>query len=317
VIGRSGDRAGLDPKSRSPDYQIARSDHGLNLPPLMRRVSRKRPSVISKTTEAPSYRRIAMTTTAMRLDSKWMKTFMFGVSVAAMACLSASAGPAGAQAESKVSWSVNLHLRSVDDIPKRLREPEGSTRLVLAKGKASLKVGNCEEYLNAVSAGFHPATNYDNQMSAEFVHDCFVLRDLQHARAPTASGGSYRLTENSLTQLPPMLVRGAREVTDAAGQAEKRGESWKQFDPTLKVGRIDVDSLMAEDKNTVYFLTIRAHGDFTGDGVEQIAVFGSANGKRSSWSHAEYLILAPTSHGTLVRLTDRRAPYRMKAQIPD
>ena len=184
--------------------------------------------------------------------------------------------------------------------------------MALAKGKASLKVGNCEEYLNALSDGFHPATNYDNQMSAEFVHDCFVLRDLQHARAPTASG-SYRLTKDCLTQLPPMLVRGAREVTDAAEQAEKRGESWKQFDPTLKVVRIDSDSLNAEDKDTAYFLTIRALGDFTGDGVEQIAVFASANGKRGSWSHAEYLILSPTSHGTLVRVTDRRAPYRMKA----
>src|SRR5260370_31182591 len=108
-------------------------------------------------------------------------------------------------------------------------------------------------------------------MSAEFVHDCFVLRDLQHARAATASG-SYRLTEDSLTQLPPMLVRGAREV-DAAEQAEKRGESWKQFDPTLKVGRNDVDSLLAEDKDTAYFLTIRARGDFTGAGVAHIAVF--------------------------------------------
>jgi hypothetical protein len=71
--------------------------------------------------------------------------------------------------------------------------------------------------------------------------------------------------------------------------------------------------LTAEDKDTAYFLTIRAKGDFTGDGVEQIAVFASANGKHSSWSHAEYLILEPTSHGTLVRLTERRAPYTVKA----
>jgi hypothetical protein len=240
-----------------------------------------------------------------------MKTFMFGVSVAAMAWLTASAGPAGTQTEPKVTWSVNLHLRSRAEIPKRLREPEGSGPLAFANGKEFRKVGNCEEYLNAVSAGFHPATINDNQMSAEFVHDCYVLRDLQYARAPTTSG-SYRLTSHSLTQLPPMLVRGGREVTDAAEQAEKRGESWKQFDPTLKAGRIDGDSVQAEDKDTTYFLTIRASGDFTGDGVEQIAVFASANGKRGSWSHAEYLILSPTSHGTLARVTDRRAPYRVK-----
>src|SRR5215472_47776 len=246
----------------------------------------------------------------MRLKSKWMKTYMFGVSVAAMAWLSAQ--PAGTQAEPKVTWSPMLNLRTTDEIPKRLREPQGSTPLALAKDKAALKVVNCEEYLNAVSAGFYPATDYDNKRSAPWVHDCFVLRDLQHARAATATG-SYRLTKDSLSQLPPMLFRGTQEVTDAAEQAEKRGESWKQFDPTLKITRMDVDSLNAEDDDTAYFLTIRARGDFTTDGVEQIAVFASANGKSDSWFHAEYLILSPTSHGTLVRVTDRRVPYRIKA----
>jgi hypothetical protein len=239
-----------------------------------------------------------------------MKTFMFGVSAAAVAWFLGSAWPAGAQGEPKVAWSLNLHLRSTDEIPKRLREPESPTPLALVKGKAPRKAGTCEEYLNAVSAGFYPATNDDKQMSTVFVHDCFVLRDLRHARAATATG-SCRLTEDSLTQLPPMLVRGGRRI-DAAEQAEKHGESWKQFDPTLRVIRIDSDSLNAEDKDSDYFLTIRAHGDFTGDGVEQIAVFASANGKRGSWSQTEYLILSPTTHGTLVRVTDRRTPYRIK-----
>lgn len=240
----------------------------------------------------------------MLFDSRMMKTFMF-----VMASLLALAGPAATQAEPKVAWSVNLHLRSLDEIPKRLREPEGST-LAFAKGKASRKVRNCEEFLNAVSAGFHPATNRDNDMSFPFVHDCFVLRDLQHAQAPTKSS-FYSLTKESLAQLPPMLVR--ERQTDAAEQAEKRGESWKQFDPALKVTRFDSDSLNAEDKDATYFLTIRAAGDFTGEGVEQIAVLASANSKRGSWSHAEYLILSPTNHGALVRVTDRRAPYRIKA----
>lgn len=78
--------------------------------------------------------------------------------------------------------------------------------------------------LNAVSAGYAPATNHDNDTSFPFVLDCFVLRDLEHARAAQSSA-HYRFTADSLTQLPPLLVRGAREVTDAAEQAEKRGES--------------------------------------------------------------------------------------------
>jgi hypothetical protein len=71
--------------------------------------------------------------------------------------------------------------------------------------------------------------------------------------------------------------------------------------------------LNAEDKDTTYFLTFRAIGDFTGGGVEQIAVLASAHGKHDSWYHVEYLILSPTNHGTLERVTDHRAPYRVKA----
>lgn len=254
------------------------------------------------------------TTIATRLSSKWMRTFTFAVGAAAMAWL--SAGPTGAQSDLKVAWSPNLHLRSLEDIPQRLREPEGSKHVRLKKDEESLEPGNCEEYLKAVSAGFVAATNYDYKMEGEFVHDCFVLRDLEHVRTARSSA-HYRFTVDSLTQLPPLLVPGAREVTDAAEQAEKRGESWKQFDPSLKVTGIDIDSLNAEDEDTLYFLTFRARGDFNGDGVEDIAVFASAYGKHGSWADAEYMILSPTKDGKLVRLTDARAPYRLKAQIPE
>ena len=72
----------------------------------------------------------------------------------------------------------------------------------------------------------------------------------------------------------------------------------------------------AEDKDATYFLTLRATGDFTGDGVEQIAIFASAHGNHGTWYHVEYLILSPTNHGMLVRVTDRRAPYNVKAKQP-
>jgi hypothetical protein len=72
--------------------------------------------------------------------------------------------------------------------------------------------------------------------------------------------------------------------------------------------------LNAEDNDAAYFVTVRASGDFTGDGVEQIAVFASANAKRGNRFDTEYLILSPTSQGTLVRVTDIRAPYSIKAK---
>lgn len=227
-------------------------------------------------------------------------------------------GLAGAQANKAITWSQELHLKATADIPTQLREPvlEGSKRVRLTNGKASRDVGNCEEYLNALDTGFHPATMSDVKVSADFVYECFVLRDLQHARAATSTS-SYNWSPNSLTQLPPVLVAGAHEVTDAAEQSEKRGESWKQFDPALRIKKIDGDLLLAEDDDYVYSLQILARGDFNGDGVEDIAVYGTSQGKHSGWAHAAYLIVSPANNGKLVRLTHGRAPYRMKAQIPD
>jgi hypothetical protein len=214
-----------------------------------------------------------------------------------------SAPPLGAQSHDGITWSPELHLKNLDAIPNRLSAPvlNASKQLRLTDGKASREVANCDQYLKAVSAGFHPATNYENKMSASFVYECFVLRDLQHAR-PAAASNSYHWTADSLTQLPPALVAGAHEITDAAEQAEKRGESWKEFNPALRITKIDGDLLLAEDPAYVYSLQILARADFNGHGVEDLAVYGTAQGKHSTWSHAEYFILAPIGNGKLARL---------------
>jgi hypothetical protein len=186
----------------------------------------------------------------------------------------------------------------------------GAKRLQLTKGKTVRDVGNCDEYLNAVNAGFHPAANYDAKVSGEFVHECFALRDLQYARAATSTS-EYHWTEASLANLPPVLVPGAQQIIDAAEQAERRGESWKQFDQAVRVTKLSADQLRAEDSDYVYSLEIIARGDFNGDGVEDVAVYGTAQGKHSTWAHAEYFIFSPMTSDELVRLTDVRAPYRI------
>jgi hypothetical protein len=252
----------------------------------------------------------------MRLNSKLVRTLTLGIGTIVIALLWMR--PAGAQAGRNITWSPELHLKDTSDISNRLHDPvlEGSKRLKLTNGTTSREVGNCEEYLNAVNTGFRAATNYDVKVSADFVYECFVLRDLQHARAATSTG-SYHWAPESLTQLPPVLTPGAHEITDAAEQAEKRGDSWKQFDPTLKVKKIDGDLLLAEDADFVYSLQILARGDFNGDGIEDIAVYGTVQGKHGTFAHAAYLILSPANNGKLTRLTHDRAPYRIKAQVPN
>jgi hypothetical protein len=186
--------------------------------------------------------------------------------------------------------------------------------LRLTNDKASREIGSCEEYLNAVNSGFYAADNLANKISSSYVSQCYVLRDLQHARRSTSSN-LYGWTKNSLSELPPILAVGERSITDAAEAAENRGESWQQFNPALKETNLSDDQLEASDGDFTYTLDILARGDFDGSGKEDVAVCGCAVGQHSTWFQCKYFVFSPTSNGKLIRLTRDAAPYRIKVQI--
>lgn len=255
------------------------------------------------------------TTVAMWFKSNLVKALTFLLGGVILVC----ASPVGAQGGGNVNWSSKLHLKSLSDISNRLHEPvfgKAENKLSFTNGKSARDIHNCDEYLNAVSIGFYPEGNYDNKEADEFVYQCYVLRDLQGVR-PVTPTHPYTWSKDSLAELPPVLVPGSRERANAAAQAEKRSESWQQFDPGLHITKIDPHMLFADDGNYAYSLEILARGDFNGDGVEDIAVYGTAIGKHGTWSSAEYFVLSPTSSNKFVRLTQGHAPYRLKAQIPE
>lgn len=239
----------------------------------------------------------------MRFDGTSLRTFIITSGVIALLWIR----PTEAQGDRNVTWSPQLHLKSIEDIPAHLKAPvlKGSQRLTMTKETMSREVGTCDEYLNVVAAGFYPdLSSYAKGTSDYFVYLCYVLRDLQHARAAT-SGRSYHWTQNSLNELPPMLIVGSKEVWADAEQAAKRGESWKQYDPTLKINKIEGDLLFPEDADEAYSLEILARADFDGDGTNDIAVYATITGKHSTYRSSEYMILSQTSNGKLVLLRDR------------
>ena len=259
---------------------------------------------------------IERTTSAMQFKGTLVRIFIIGLGVIALLWVR----PLEAQVDRSMTWSPQLHLKSIEDIPDQLQAPvlKGSQRMSMTNDKVSPEVGNCSEYLNAVAAGFYADESSHLKGQPEyFVYECYILRDLQHAQAATSTS-SYRWTEDSLNELPPMLIVGSKEVWADAEQAEKRGESWKQYDPTLKIDKIQGDLLLAEDQDEAYSLEILARGDFNGEGTEDIAVYGTIQGKHSTYSHVVYLILSPASNGKLVRLTSDTPPYRIRSLLdPD
>jgi len=70
------------------------------------------------------------------------------------------------------------------------------------------------------------------------VYECYVLRNLQQAHSAT-SNEFQTWNRNSIDLLPPLLVSGSREITDAPEEAEMRSESWHQVDPVLHITKID------------------------------------------------------------------------------
>lgn len=216
----------------------------------------------------------------------------------------------------QVTWSPDLKLSSQTDIPSAMLTPlpDMVTAVTYTNGTADRTIKTCQDFLDSVSAGFHPKDNLVVKLTGSFVFRCYVLRDLQTASSPT-SGISYHWTANSLDQLPPILIVGAKEVENAAEKAEQNGTSWQQYNSKLKITSVTNDRLLAEDENNYYVLTILARGDFNGDGVEDFAVVGSAQGKQTTWASSQYFIFSQTANGNLVRLTSDKIPYRMKVHI--
>ena len=218
----------------------------------------------------------------------------------------------------QVTWSPDLRLNSQADIPNAISTPlpDISTGVTYTNGVADRTIRTCQDYLNSVRAGFYPKDNLETRLAGSFVFRCYVLRDLQSAK-PATSGIPFKWSDNSLSQLPPILVVGAKDVEKAAEKAEQNGTSWQQYNPELKITSIKNDQLIAEDKENYYILTIVARADFNGDGVSDFAVVGTANGKQTTWVSNKYFIFSQTANGNLVRLTSDKIPYQIKAEIPN
>jgi hypothetical protein len=218
----------------------------------------------------------------------------------------------------QVTWSPDLRLNSQADIPAAISAPlpDTSTGVTYTNGVADRTIKTCQDYLSSVSAGFYPKNNLDTRLAGSFVFRCYVLRDLQSAKPPT-SGIPYQWTADSLSQLPPILVVGSKDVENAAEKAGQSGTSWLQYNPELKFASIKNDQLIAEDKENYYILTIVARGDFNGDGVADFAVVGTAKGKQTTWVNTKYFVFSHAANGSLVRLTSDKIPYQIKPEVPN
>jgi hypothetical protein len=215
-----------------------------------------------------------------------------------------------------VTWTPALRLSAPTEIPSRLTTrvtPDGVTLTQVGFKRDARKrtVTTCAGYLAAIGEGYFPLTSYEQGLAYPFTRDCYLLRDLQSARpAIRTVFGTSGWSTTALTELPPLWIIGTRPDGDRLPGALAAGMSWQTFTPTVRLVRIDRDTLAAEDDGAIYTLEILARADFNGDGVQDLAVLGSTGAKGGTLNYTRYTILtrcSPTDH--IHMITNVREPW--------
>jgi hypothetical protein len=248
---------------------------------------------------------------------KFVKTRCFLLTI----CSLALTGASHAQ-DTAIAWSPDLKLSSLADIPQKMAEPlnpgQPGLNLSNANGKILRMVTTCNEFLEAVAEDYSPANNLEVKRESWYVQACYALRDLQTARTPMESNLlPDGWSTDALDKLPPLDVFGEQSVVDAAQKAEESGKSWQEYEPSLRVTKIEGDHLEAEDDHGgLYSVDIIARADFTGDGHSGLAIVSCERAVNGTLADYNYYILtsAKNGKGPMRRITARNPPYALTAK---
>jgi hypothetical protein len=179
-----------------------------------------------------------------------------------------------------VWWTPKLYVLSLDEVDSALSKPVLTNgkpaSVVLVNGANQKTVKTCSQYLDAIRQGMNYP--YPNGMDFPFVERCYALMYLRSAQDSSKSFLASQWTEDVLDRLPPFRVGVESDLEAKADAARKRGESWKQFDPTMKVMERSAHHVMFQNETDRWSLDIVAQGDFNHDGYEDQVVIACDSG---------------------------------------
>ena len=188
-----------------------------------------------------------------------------------------------------VRWTPFIKIKSLNDIEQAIDEYDDLATLkshvntddpnaylltmVCNDGSPEVKVNTGREYLDYVSKGYHPKTNWDMLFQFRFLDNVVVLKKLQEAKPSTVSYISdFSLSEDCLDILPPTLALTLTDDTSLRA-AEKKGISWKKFDPSIHITNRENTyeiSVVSPEKDTSSDITHVGWGDFNNDSIEDV-----------------------------------------------
>ena len=188
-----------------------------------------------------------------------------------------------------VRWTPFIKIKSLNDIEQAIDEYDDLATLkshvntddpnaylltmVCNDGSPEVKVNTGREYLDYVSKGYHPKTNWDMLFQFRFLDNVVVLKKLQEAKPSTVSYISdFSLNEDCLDILPPTLALTLTDDTSLRA-AEKKGISWKKYDPSIHITNRENTyeiSVVSPEKDTSSDITHVGWGDFNNDSIEDV-----------------------------------------------
>ena len=212
-----------------------------------------------------------------------------------------------------VWWTPKLHLASLNDIGSALSQPvlvNGQpVTLMFANGANQKIVTTCSEYLEAIRQRMYPK-NPRVGIDFPFVDRCYALMYLQSADVSSKSFLASRWTDDVLYRLPPFRVGVESDLEAKADAARKRGESWKQFDPTMKIVTRSARDVLFENKIDRWDLRIVAQGDFNHDGYEDYVVIACESGVTHGGGFCFPMVLtAYASNKVMTLISSPDEPY--------
>lgn len=221
-----------------------------------------------------------------------------------------------------VAQSASHPVRWVDEVAPpgrpalvaRLAQPMKGTPAPLVENTrdGTTEIRTCTEYAAAKKRRWEPENNTQIAVESFFREQCEVGALILAAKPSRESFvDRFAFDGLALESLPPTLSYVlSPDEERAADEAERRGQSWKAFQPaarivgTLRASQIDIE---VPDEARIR-LTIKAFGDFDGDGVEDVLVFVSTHAIGASFQSYEPIVLTRTSAGGSLRAVKIKRP---------
>jgi hypothetical protein len=169
---------------------------------------------------------------------------------------------------------AKIDIETLRNLPIRLGQNNHINGVTLTRGEnEQIHVRTCQEYNEAIKAGFFALTTFDMKMAAFFEHQCGLLTALEAATIPEVSFidnprvGVVDLELLPFSLFPTFGEKSSNEDPSATYQS-------KVSDGTLSIKRLRQNLLQIVVPGGMgHQLIEAARADFNGDGIEDILLF--------------------------------------------